>query len=250
MLTADPLRTPTFSDFAQPDYYVEDATSVPTSLSGCATSPMPAAACVVETPGFNWNHGDVQPQISTTWVGFVGPGVLNRGLDGPDPSAEARGVRFGTFSDHTDIRPTMLALFGLRDDYRHDGRVVTEVLDPRVVPAWLERNQQFLSRLGEVYKQINAPVGALGLDTLKISTIALESANDNTFASLESRLTAIGTERDTLAAQLQPLLDWTEPGTPEGGTPSKASTLPSATQGLFGQAVSLRARVDALASQF
>jgi hypothetical protein len=249
MLTADPLRTPTFIDFAQPDYYVEDATSVPTSLSGCATSPMPAAACVVETPGFNWNHGDVQPQISTTWVGFVGPGVLNRGLDGPDPSAEARGVRFGTFSDHTDIRPTMLALLGLRDDYRHDGRVVTEVLDPRVVPSWLERNQQFLSRLGDVYKQINAPVGALGLDTLKISTIALESTDDNTFATLESRLTDIAAERDTLVARLQPLLDWTEPGTPESAAPSQASALPSATQGLFGQAVSLRARVDALASQ-
>jgi len=249
MLTADPLRTPTFIDFAQPDYYVEDATSVPSSLSGCATSPMPAADCVLETPGFNWNHGDVQPQISTTWVGFVGPGVLNWGLDGPDPAAEARGVRFGTFSDHTDIRPTMLALLGLQDDYRHDGRVVTEVLDPRVAPPWLERNQQFLSRLGDIYKQINAPVGALGLDTLKISTVALESTDDKIFAMLESRLTGIAAERDTLAAQLQPLLDWTEPGALQGAALSKAPALPSATQGLFGQAVSLRARVDALASQ-
>ena len=31
-------------------------------------------------------------------------------------------------SDHTDIRPTMLALLGLKDDYVSDGRVVTEIL--------------------------------------------------------------------------------------------------------------------------
>ena len=64
MLTADPLRTPTFTAFANPDYYVQGQ-----AVPGCAGSTTPSSSCVVETPGFAWNHGDVQPQITTTWVG-------------------------------------------------------------------------------------------------------------------------------------------------------------------------------------
>ena len=30
--------------------------------------------------------------------------------------------------DETDIRPTLMYLTGLRDDYEHDGRVITQVL--------------------------------------------------------------------------------------------------------------------------
>src|SRR5262249_15485194 len=133
MLTADPLRTPTFTAFANPDYFVQGQ-----SVPGCAGSATPSSACVVETPGFAWNHGDVQPQITTTWVGFVGPGVVARGLDGPDPAAEALGVRFGTFSDHTDIRPTMLQLLGLHDDYTSDGRVLVEDMADSALPQALQ----------------------------------------------------------------------------------------------------------------
>ena len=247
--STDPLRTPTFTAFAQPDYYVEDVTAVPASLLGCATSPTPAAARVIETSGFNWNHGDVQPEIGTTWVGFVGPGVLNRGLDGPDPTAEARGIRFGAFSDHTDIRPTILALLGLHDDYLHDGRVLTELLDPRVMPQGLEHNQPLLRLLGRIYKKINAPVGQLGLDTLKISTAALVSANDDTFNALERRLTDIADQRDALVAQLQPLLDWTEPHSPTGDDQARTAALPmTGTIGLFSKATSLSAQTHDLAA--
>ena len=53
---------------------------------------------------------------------MVGPGVLKKG-------------RFGeTFSDHTDIRPTILLLAGLEDDYAHDGRVLFEALSPLALP--------------------------------------------------------------------------------------------------------------------
>jgi len=48
------------------------------------------------------DHGDFQDQI--TWLGLVGPCVKHRGATG------------FIFSDHTYVRPTVLAL-GLTDDY-------------------------------------------------------------------------------------------------------------------------------------
>ena len=49
-------------------------------------------------PGFAWNHGDIQEEIGNTWVGFVGPGVASNGVDST------------TWTDHTNLRPTILAL--------------------------------------------------------------------------------------------------------------------------------------------
>src|SRR5439155_21049821 len=110
MITADPARTPTFTWFAQPDYFL---------FAGAANCNSP---CVQEQPGFAWNHGDVTSDITNTWLGMVGPGVNNVGIDGT------------TWSDHTDIRSTMLMLLGLKDDYRHDGRALIEDLDGWAVP--------------------------------------------------------------------------------------------------------------------
>ena len=48
MLTADPLRTPTFTDFANPDYYVEQGTPVctgSTPSSGWTTTTPAMAGC-------------------------------------------------------------------------------------------------------------------------------------------------------------------------------------------------------------
>jgi hypothetical protein len=207
MLTADPLRTPTFTAFANPDYYVQGQ-----AVPGCAGSATPSSACVVETQGFAWNHGDVQPQITTTWVGLVSPGVLARGLDGPDSTAEARGVRFGTFSDHTDIRPTMLQLLGLHDDYVSDGRVLVEDMANSALPPALHSGSPGRAayiQLAQLYKQLNAPVGAFGLATLKLSTQALESRSpgDTAYNNLEQLLVALGLGRDTIAAGLLKGLD-------------------------------------------
>ena len=47
---------------------------------------------------------------------FVGPDLKNNGQDD------------ATWSDHTDVRPTMLSLIGLQDSYVHDGRVLTETI--------------------------------------------------------------------------------------------------------------------------
>jgi hypothetical protein len=189
MVTADPARTPTYTLFADPNYFVCNQFS-----SGCPTTP----PFVKEEAGFAWNHGDVAPEINTTWLGLVGPGVEHNGVDST------------TWSDHTDIRPTMLALLGLKDDYAHAGRVLFEDLDPSALPQSLNVNRQTLTLLAQVYKQINAPVGQLGLASLRISTRAEESgnaSNDVVYSVLDNQLIRITNSRNTIAAQMSALLE-------------------------------------------
>jgi hypothetical protein len=186
LVTSDSRRTPTFTMFAQPDYFV---------LTGAANCSSP---CVSEDPGFAWNHGSVSPDVVTTWLGLVGPGVRTLGVDG------------NVWSDHTDIRPTMLALVGLTDDYQHQGRVLVEVLSPDALPKSLTSNQQTLIKLAAAYKQIDAPVGQLGLDSLLVSTRAIasgSSSDDSTYVQLEGQLTRITTQRNSLADQMEKLLE-------------------------------------------
>ena len=186
MITADPARTPTATMFADPNYFL------------FAGAPNCDSPCVTEQPGFAWNHGDVQPEITTTWLGMVGPGVRNIGVDN------------SIWSDHTDIRPTILALLGLKDDYTHDGRVLFEDLYAWAVPQSLQAHHATLIRLAQMYKQIDACVGQLGLASLKVSTRALESgssSDDSSYTQLESQLSSINSQRDALAAKMIALLE-------------------------------------------
>jgi len=101
------------------------------------------------------------------------------------------------------VRPTLLYLTGLRDDYGHDGRVLVEVLDS----ATPQRDT--FTQLASAYKAINAPVGELGRRTLELSTSALVS-DDATYATLEEQLTSITAERNTLAARMIAILESAE----------------------------------------
>jgi len=184
MVTDDPARTPTLVMFGDSNYFFF------TGAQNCSSP------CVVESPAFAWNHGDVQSDIVTTWLGIVGPGVQSRGVDAD------------TWSDHTDIRPTMLMLANFKDDYLHDGRALVEDLDGSVLPPGLSNESAFLA-LSAVYKQINAPVGELGLDSLTISTKALESNDraDKTYTSLEQQLMKFTSRRNALASKIKHLLE-------------------------------------------
>jgi hypothetical protein len=189
MVTADPARTPTLTMFADPNYFL---------FAGATNCTSP---CVTENPGFAWDHGDVQPEITTTWLGMVGPGVAQVGVDST------------TWSDHTDIRPTILMLLGLKDDYAHQGRVLFEDLNGWAIPHSILMNRGLVMQLARVYKQINAPVGQLGLATLKVSTSALESGNssdDSTYTNLEKQLMGFNSQRDALAVQMIALLEGAE----------------------------------------
>ncbi len=118
------------------------------------------------------------------------------------------------FTDHVDLRPTMMLLTGLTDDYQHDGRVITEILDESVLPSSLKAHNNTLQTLGQVYKQINAPFGKLAEDTLKISTFAITStsAGDAVYNNLEGKIAAWASERDGIAAQIKETLEEAEFG--------------------------------------
>jgi hypothetical protein len=223
MLTYDPLRTPSFTIFGNPDYFITGSTACGTSLS-------PATDCVAQTPGFAWNHGDEQKQITTIWLGMVGAGVDQAGVDSV------------TWSDHTDVRPTMLTLLGLKDDYLHEGRALTEKFTGWAQPSAVKKSGNFVA-LAQILKQINAPLGPLGVASVHASTVAMESGDANSdalYASIESQLSSFTDQRDALVAQILPLLEAAE----LNGTP-----IPDATaNSLIQQGQALLASVEAYSS--
>ena len=195
MVTADPFRTPTFTPFADPDWFFFASGSPTTCATPAACAFIPART----SQSFAWNHGDIQDEIASTWIGMVGPGVDQLGVDST------------TWSDHTDVRPTMLALVGLKDDYVHDGRVLAEALTGYAIPSAVKKSSSFVA-LAQMYKQLNAPFGEFGMSTLKASTTALASndAGDATYTSLEGQIQSLTTQRDALAQQMKGLLNGAE----------------------------------------
>ncbi len=185
MVTASPARTPSFTLFGDPDYFF---------LNGSATNCSLPPACIDEAPGFAWNHGDVQKDITRTWMGMVGPGVRRQGVDSQ------------VFSDHTDVRPTMLALVGLTDSYIHDGRVLVEKLDHSALPEALRRHREAFVELAAVYKQLNAPLGSVGVNSLVLATRSITS-DDATYGRFLSTIGTFTAARDALATQIKSLLD-------------------------------------------
>jgi outer membrane murein-binding lipoprotein Lpp len=106
----------------------------------------------------------------------------------------------------------MLELLGLKDDYSHDGRVLFEALTSNALPTAVRAHLNYYVGLARIYKQINASVGQLALDTLQISTRALASSStgDATYTKLEKQIQQINTQRDTLASHIIALLEKVE----------------------------------------
>jgi hypothetical protein len=197
MVNADPARTPTFALFAKPDYFL--------STSGTG---------VTQNTGFAWDHGDYAAEINTNYLGLAGPGVKNLGLDGT-PAAQGpssagansgqvvvpNSGTTGTWADETDIRPTVIYLAGLKDDYEHDGRVISEVLTN---PNRALSNPA-VAALGACYKQLNSSVGQFGYDTLQASTAAVESTSpgDSKYKAVNAALTGLDHARDALALKIK-----------------------------------------------
>jgi len=100
-----------------------------------------------------------------------------------------------------------MSLARLGDDYTHDGRVLFEVLTREALPDSLRDNQDLLSRLAAAYKQINAPVGKLGLKTLTgISTQALKG-NHAAYAALEDKIVDPTKRRNEIAQKMITILE-------------------------------------------
>jgi outer membrane murein-binding lipoprotein Lpp len=104
----------------------------------------------------------------------------------------------------------MLDLIGLSDSYVHDGRVLIDQLDASAVPQSLIAHRETLRRLGDIYKQLNAPFGSFGMSLLSASTKAIASGNasdDSTYTAVENQITDLTNQRNALASQIKAALD-------------------------------------------
>jgi hypothetical protein len=190
MVTKDPARTPNLTMFGNDDYFFQafgDTTP--------CNQPDGGFVCFNENNGFAWNHGDFQTEITHNWAAIVGPGVK------PDKDGTK------VFSDHTDLRPTLLSLLGLEDDYDHDGRAIFEIMTPDAIPNGIRRHFGTAVRMASLLKAINAPVGPLGVQTLIRSTTALASNDDATYNAIENELLEITARRNDIASQMLSMLE-------------------------------------------
>ena len=196
MVTSDPFRTPTFTPFADPDWFFFASNTPATCATDAACASIPART----SQSFAWNHGDVQDEIASTWAGYVGPGVKNLG----DTNS--------VWTDHTDHRPTLLTLLGLKDDYQTDGRTLTEIADENALPVSLRVHHPSVERLAASYKQLMASFGTFSMDTLKASTRALasNSPGDQTYTDTENAIESLTNQRNALAAQIRTGLNQAE----------------------------------------
>ena len=183
-------RVPTFTMFGNDNYFNQTSSASTGQGKDCSQPP----ACVAEGPGFAWNHGDFQRQITRTWFGMVGPGVAVQGRNDD------------VFSDHTDLRPTMIALLGLKDDYVHDGRVLVEKLASHALPDALEDSREDYVELAQAFKNINATKGPVGRNSLVYANRSI-NGNDKTYGKYLKTIGEITEERNELASQMIALLN-------------------------------------------
>ncbi len=189
MVNADPRRTPTFTYFANPDYFIT------TTNTRCPDAAHSVPTCV--DYHFAYSHGDVTEDIGRTWLGLVGPGVKHLGRTSD------------VWSDHTDIRPTILALTGLQDSYEPDGVALVDFLETAAVSRDLRAHHESLVRLRDLYKEIAAPFGPYSADTLVASTRAIASGSatdDSVYVSTESSIASLTAQRDDLEARARTAL--------------------------------------------
>jgi hypothetical protein len=199
MQSIDPLRFPTYTLFPKPDYFF--------STSGPNVSIF---------SNFAYDHGYYSPNIDVTWVGMAGKGVAVNSLDGPEPAqgnqpsdpesthTVPEASQVGTWVEETDIRPTMLYLLGLKDDYRSDGHVIAQALDK--VPRGLASKEE----LAAAYDQIESSVGQFATDTLIADTKALasgSSSDDSAYQAEQGTLAQLADDRDALVAKIRKVLN-------------------------------------------
>jgi hypothetical protein len=132
-----------------------------------------------------------------------------------------------TWTDHTDVRPTMLALLGLEDDYTHDGRVIVEQLDPEVLPDLIQASLDDYQALATAYTQLNAPLGELLMASIKYSTALIKTEKPAVYDRYLTKMANFTARRDELVAKIKAVLD----GAAFGDTPIRhAKAVSLATQ--------------------
>jgi hypothetical protein len=191
MIDSDPLRTPSFVLFGNDDFFFDDGFEDP------CPQPGEDPGCANQNGGFAWNHGDDQPQIASTWQGWVGPGIQNLGTTA------------SVWTDHTDAQPTVLSLLGLSDDYTPDGRAISQILTTADSPPAIKNDESDYDALSTAYKQLDAPFGEFGRDSLMVSTkaVSTSSAGDATYQGWNAQLAACESLRTPLVSQINTMLN-------------------------------------------
>src|SRR3954464_1795385 len=199
MQTRDPLRFPTYTLFPKPDYFFSTSGS-PVSIFS----------------NFAYDHGYYSPNIDVTWVGLAGKGVKVNGLDGPEPDqgnqpsdpesthTVPQASQVGTWVEETDIRPTMLYLLGLKDDYKSDGHVITQAVQH------VSRALAATAQLAAGYDQIESSVGQFGTDTLIADTKALASGSSSdarAYQTEQQTLLKLANDRDRVVTKIKKVLN-------------------------------------------
>jgi hypothetical protein len=202
MVNADPNREPTFTLFGDPSFYFQ---------SYCDTG---SGACPTQNNGYAWNHGDIQPEIASTWQGWVGPGIKNLGQTS------------SVWTDHTDARPTMMTVLGLHDDYSWDGAAIAQIIGgahngggpssdgQNALPWTIRASEREYEELTAAYQQLDAPFGEFGLNTLNADTTALasNSTGDSTYTDTTAQLQACESARTSLVSEIRRVLQRAESG--------------------------------------
>ena len=131
-----------------------------------------------------------------------------RGSGWSGPGSRTTASTRTTWTDHTNLRPTIMYLTGLKDDYTEDGHVLVQALDPKALNAGPERPRRS-AQLEQADEQLNAPFGDFANSTLASSTKALEStdADDATYTSIEGQIASLTTQRDALANTIRQALN-------------------------------------------
>jgi hypothetical protein len=109
----------------------------------------------------------------------------------------------GTWVEETDLRPTLLKLAGLRDDYGSDGRVISQALS---APTHALRSTEGVAA---DYQQLNSSVGRFATNTLIADSAALasgSSTSDATFTHEQQALLILANARDKVASRMKQLL--------------------------------------------
>jgi hypothetical protein len=151
----------------------------------------------VVNSGFAWNHGGDQPEVDTTWLGYVGATVRHLGETG------------AVWTDHPDVRPTMLSILGLKSDYVQDGAAEAQIIRHRSLPWGLREHVRSYENLVAAYKQLDAAVGQFGHDSEIVSTTAAESSSpgDAVYQGFDRQLATCEVARDALAGRIRTLIN-------------------------------------------
>ena len=127
-VNADANRTPSFTMFPKPDYFLTGGISDGSPANSCQSG-VNQGECLAEvhdasTTASPGTTGTTHPRSTTRTSGSSGPGVAHKGVDGsaadqgPNSDGTANSnpqlvtsiANPGTWADHTDTRPTLMAL--------------------------------------------------------------------------------------------------------------------------------------------